>query len=441
MAANGPPYMGLWRERTATIENMRQLMVHRENETTGLTAAQLAVQLEILDGYWSRFQDVQRCLMVEYAHIEEVSCTMGEVERDTQSSYVAAKAQLLQQQSQLQIIQQRPRAPRASEIKIDTFSGKYTEWAAWRSQFKAKVLDANIDVADKISLLTGALTKEAATCAGRAERLDQVELDRIWSKLDRTYDNKYQQVYAHIAEIISIAPMTQPSADKLRSMIDIVDQHLRMLKRFDINTEHWSPLVCVLLLGKLDLDTRNQWESKESLPAMPDLKELFAYLEQRILAIRNIEMSSKRIQNSSAVPNGGGSTKSSSQNSNTKDNRFHPYERKTQPHQPRTNVEARAAAPSNAPECQQCRNGSQHFLWNCDAFKKLQSAAKLSQLAEWGICEVCLIAKHKAAECSKGTCPVCKVGHHNSLVCPQAVPRKVAHLRRRVKKPPIKTAE
>lgn len=55
-------------------------------------------------------------------------------------------------------------------------------------------MDTTLDPADKINLLVGALSKEAATCAGRAERLDQLELERIWAKLIKTYDIKYQQV-------------------------------------------------------------------------------------------------------------------------------------------------------------------------------------------------------------------------------------------------------
>lgn len=297
MSLNGPAYMGLVRERAAATDNIQQMLATTESDVNELTVQHAAVRREILDGYWHRCQEAQRSLLVAYSHIEDITTSMSEIEYQTQALYAAARAKLMQQHSQLPVEQPRPRAPRASEIKVDTFSGKYTEWAVWRSQFQAKVLNANIDVADKISLLTGALTKEAATCAGRAERLDDVELDRIWSKLDRTYDNRYQQVYAHIAEITGIAQMTHPSADKLRSIIDIVDQHLRMLKRFDIDTDHWSPIVCVLLLGKLDVDTRNQWESKDSLPTMPDLHALFAYLEQRILAIRNVEMSARRIQN------------------------------------------------------------------------------------------------------------------------------------------------
>lgn len=132
--------------------------------------------------------------------------------------------------------------PRPSEIKVSTFSGKYTERSAWRAEFQAKVLDTRLEPSDKITLLLRALTKEASNCAGQAERLDALELDRIWAKLDRTYDNKYQQVYQHIAHIVHIPPILQPSTDKLRAMIDTVDQHLRLLKRFDMQTDHWGPM-------------------------------------------------------------------------------------------------------------------------------------------------------------------------------------------------------
>lgn len=432
MSLSGPPYMGLCRERAATIESIQRMMTDVNDVNIELTAPQMAVRLEILDGYWIRFQDVQHRLLMEFSNIEAVNESMSQIEQDTQRMYADAKAALLQRQLQLPAKEPMRRAPRACEIKVPAFSGKYTEWAAWRSEFKAKVLDARLDVADKITLLLGALTNEAATCAGRAERLDEVELDRIWKKLDRTYDNKYQQVYAHIAEIITIAPIGKPSAGKLRSMIDIVDQHLRMLKRFDIDTDHWSPIVCVLLLGKLDTETRNQWESKDSLPAMPDLNALFTYLEQRILAIRNVEMSEKRVQTVSSSTTQGNASKSA--NATQQNNRFHPYEHKRNADSSKANAETRAINASNAPVCVQCDDGTQHYLWQCDAFKQLQSADKLKKLAQWGICEVCITAKHKANECTKGICPICKEGKHNSLVCPQKpAPKKVNHVRRRTK--------
>lgn len=429
----GPQYVGLVNERDAAISNIRHMSTSLEDTVDEMTSAQLTVHLEILGGYWSHFQQTQRSLVTQFNHIEAISESLPDVERDAQELYIVAKAALLQRLTCMPAEDARPRAPRASEIKVDTFSGKYTEWAAWRSQFKAKVLDARIDVADKIALLTGALIKEAATCAGRAEQLDQVELDRMWSKLDRTYDNKYQQVYAHIAEIIGITPMTQPSADKLRSMIDVVDQHLRMLQRFEIETDHWSPMVCVILLGKLDSDTRNQWESKDSLPAMPDLRALFTYLEQRILAIRNVEMSVKRNPSVSAPQPNSVRNPLPKNNMHSKGNRFHPYENKQSPHLNDVAGESRSSTAQSTAECPQCGSGVRHFLWKCDAFRLLTSNVKLQQLAKWGICEVCLVARHKADECTKGTCPTCKSGRHNSLVCPQAEPKRVHHVRRRSK--------
>lgn len=181
MAFSGPPYMGLYRERAAAIDNIQTMMTAVQNVDVELTAPQLAVRLEILDGYWDQFQGAQRSLLMEFSNVDAVNETMAQIEQDTQEIYADAKAVLIQRHAQLPLVEPMRRAPRASEIKMPSFGGKYTEWAAWRSEFKAKVLDARLDVADKIALLMGALTKEAATCAGRTERLDEVELNRIWA--------------------------------------------------------------------------------------------------------------------------------------------------------------------------------------------------------------------------------------------------------------------
>lgn len=74
---------------------------------------------------------------------------------------------------------------------------------------------------------------------------------------------------AHIANIINIQPMCQPSADQLRWIISETKNHLRMLKRFDIDTDGWSAIICVVLLGKLDDETRKDWEAKSKLPVIP----------------------------------------------------------------------------------------------------------------------------------------------------------------------------
>lgn len=162
---------------------------------------------------------------------------------------------------------------------------------------------------------------------------------------------------------------------------------------------------------------------------MPDLKSLFAYLEQRVLAIRNIEMSAKRGQQptTAAVTSANKPSKSST---DTKQNRFHPYERHHQSSQRHTSEGAANDSTLIVADCPQCGNGIKHHLWQCSTFRELSSTAKFEQLAKWGICEICLRARHKSSDCTKGACPVCKNGKHNSLICPQAPVKKVHHVRR-----------
>lgn len=427
MALKGPSYAPLVRERSTAIDNMRTLQRDAVANANNWSITQLGVRLDILESYWQCFRQAQRQLMLEYSHLECVIDTMSQIEYEALELYANVKANMQQAKAELELAAPQLKPPRPSEIKVSIFSGKYTEWSAWWAEFKAKVLDTRLEPSDKITLLLGALAKEAPNCAGQAERLDALELDRIWSKLDRTYDNKYQQVYEHIAQIVHISSIQQPSADKLRSMIDTVDQHLRMLKRFDIETDHWGPMVCVILLNKLDMETRNQWESKDSLPPMPELAALFAFLEQRILAIRNVEQNARHAQQPSAATNVNASRPFKGGISTVK-HRFHPNEMK-----PMDSANtSKDNAKSEPPSCPRCGSDTKHYLWHCGAFRALESTVQIDQLRKWGICEVCLQSKHKASECTKGNCPICKTGRHNSSICPQSkLAKKVNHVRRK----------
>lgn len=323
MALHSPAYMGLLCVRASALEQMQQLQQDSERLDNDWSASIIDARIDLLEGYWTRFQDIQQRLMLKYPNVDAVMQNFNLIEQNGVLAYAAAKSKLSEMKITRQpSARQVPRVPKASEIRVSKFTGKYTEWAGWRAEFQARVMDTTLDPADKINLLVGALSKEAATCAGRAERLDQLELERIWAKLIKTYDIKYQQVYAHISTILNIPQMVNASAERLRSMIDKTDEHLRMLRRFDIDTNHWSSLVCVILLNKLDPDTRNQWETKADLPEMPNLNALFVFLEQRILAIRNVE-ECKRQQQLHADERPGKSNKV--QRSET--NRHHPYNR------------------------------------------------------------------------------------------------------------------
>lgn len=220
--------------------------------------------------------------------------------------------------------------------------------------------------------------------------------------------------------------MNMASADRLRSMVDTTDEQLRMLQRFNIDTKQWSSIVCVVLLNKLDSDTRNQWETKADLPEMPDFVALSAFLEQRILAIRNVEQSGQhqQLQSTNSVR-----AQSGKPNKLHDSGRYQPYNRDARKPYAEGNGNSKGEQRSQQPPCPKCGPNVHHFLWKCDGFKQLPAVRQEEELARWGICKICLVSKHSPEDCTRGTCPVCKTGKHNSAICPKAKKNRVNHVR------------
>lgn len=238
--------------------------------------------------------------------------------------------------------------------------------------------------------------------------------------------------------------MTQPSADKLRAIIDITDEQLRLLKRFDLPTDGWSAFVCVVLLEKLDDETRGLWDAKLDLPEMPNLDALFKHMEQRIFALRNKEESARKyghVHQASNPPSSGsfnGKAQKHTKSGGQEQRRHHPYDRKPQAADNQSVSKDRSQ--NMAGECLMCANGVRHFLWKCDSFRALENARQLEKVKQWGLCEACLIAKHPASECTKSLCPICKRNKHNSLLCSENKGKQVHHARSgRRRRPAAKT--
>lgn len=171
-------------------------------------------------------------------------------------------------------------------------------------------------------------------------------------------------------------------------------------------------------MGKLDRETRSLWETKDQLPTVPELSALFAHLEQRILAIRNMEQSARQY-NRQPQPIG---------DKFIRQPQLKPQEQRNSIINDRKSLRKDNDGTA-AVQCPMCANGVRHFLWKCDAFRALSGAQKLDHIKRWKLCEVCLVATHSAAECTKGKCPNCNKERHNSLICPHPKVKHVHHVR------------
>lgn len=328
-------------------------------------------------------------------------------------------------------------APKPSEINLPKFDGAYTAWVAWRAQFVNKVKDTALPADAKIDLLLSSLTGEARQCAGESERRDQVDFDRMWAKLDTTYDNRYQIVSQHINKLLDLPVTNSNPAQTMRLIIDTVEQELRSLHRFGYLTDGWDPLIAVLMLRKLDSLTLSIWEMDRDPAKAPSKDDVIRFIEKRILALRNLRATQSTTDRVASQPH----NPNWSQHNNHK-NRRHDIQLPAQSvvstsnpfanrcHDNQSSRDAKRPRQSNhdskpshtdlriQPTCPECNKP--HFMWFCPAFKSWDLEKRMKEVAKWKLCPCCLIDRHLSSECREKGCPRCNNDKHNNMLCPKS---------------------
>lgn len=392
MALNGPSYSAKLIERDSFFTQMQDMHIGLQEGGGMMSPEELDGNKDMLNSYWKKYLDAHTDLVavVRNLGIDDSILEQGKLATKLYGE-VSALLKHLRGPTDL--------TTRLSDIKLDKFSGSYTHWTTWRAQFTARVKDTKLKVTNKIELLMGALEGEAKLNVGAAFHYDESEFKRLWDQLTKTYDNKYQQIMAHIGAMFSIPKMQSQSAEDLRFVIDTVNENCRHLIRFEIGVEQWKPVLFYNVIQVLDNDTKDQWDVKEKEYDIPSLDELFKFLEGKILAIRNAT-------SDKALKSGG-------------------RERNITVGPIRTPVTSNRSVPYQAPmpkalikrECICCgRHG--HGLDYCTDFKRLSLADRHQLLKDKRACFTCLRVGHNSSACySKDRkCFKCNL-HHHELLC------------------------
>lgn len=308
-----------------------------------------------------------------------------------------------------------------SEIVLPTFSGDYTAWTAWRSEFVNKVKDTALPVDAKIDILFRSLNGDARLRAGDTERRDLEDFDRIWARLEERYDNKYQIIFEHIMTLFNLPIMNKSSPTTIRFLIDSVDQELRSLRRFGYDTESWSPMMAVLLIMRMDQNTRTIWEMEHTPNDPPDLETVHKFLEKRLMAVRNLSLADTVLTPSrSAMEEGHASRSNPSVSHANPFKRGQLFGKSSKGHHDRAHPYVKPQPLKNSVfTCPYCN--APHFLWFCRQFKSWDLPKRIKKVGEWGLCPCCLLAKHPAAACSVTGCPRCENAKHNNMLCPKSI--------------------
>lgn len=404
--------------RDAALDEMKENLVLLKETVNGMTSIELNASADIATHAISEFRAAQKDVIAacpDPARIPELKA----------ASKDAAKILM----ETMNVIGNAPAkaAPKRmlhpKEIKLDTFDGNFAEWAEWRGIFENDVLNTDLLPVEKIKLLLDALSGEAKRTAGRSEKRDEDELQRIWGKLVHTYDNPYQQVYAHITSILSLPKLKSPTDENFRNIINEVDEHMRLLERYGV-LNNWSAIICVLLLQKLDEPTLYLWNASTHKTKLPNKEALFIFLTERSHSLADARLATAISSSSSysAIP-------ATPANSANQYQRYKQGESSSFRASRFVNRRDEIAPYQNPPSriCTICQKTG-HRAFNCNDLISLPITQRWDAVYSKGLCQCCLGANHNFKNCNRGyKCSRCSDSTHATILCKQVREQEVSN--------------
>lgn len=412
-----------------------------EEDFYGWSDSVLKMRLKLLDDIWDRLYSQHMIVTGNIDDADAEKDMLMEYFSEIQSTYIETRAKIDHRLSEGEALRRRGESTSATNsamtsfttyasaaaIQVAQFKGEHTKWAAWRDTFIAKVYGTEMPEVLKLEHLTKAVTGRAAEVMGDWA-LEVGNLEPAWAKLKRVYDDDYQLVRAHIDRILEIESLDHESESGLRKLIDIPDQELRCLEKFGVHVKGWDPIICCILIKKLDPDTIAAWEMTREIGKIPELKQLVGFLERRIQAIRNRNIV---VEASNSRSSGSSGSKAQDAKHSRDSSRHRPYQNRSwtsgKSHGDHTSIikqetgaKSNGSQPNYPSECPACTQ--QHRLWHCHVFKAMTLEERCEKLRKWKLCECCLQLGHSANDCGSQGCPKCDRAKHNSLICPNARP-------------------
>lgn len=377
------------------------------------TAAFGKAKLARLNDVWQKFEEQHEVILQNAA--ENQVAELGIFIAAAEGQYIEAVVSIEQHIQALEIAQRPNHHPAHAAgmggllaagigAKMPEFRGDRTEWVSWRDQFTAKVLQKEATNVEKLEVLLASVTGDAKTSMGTWP-LEEANFQPAWDKLKRVYDDDYGLIRAHVDKILSIQ-QCNGSAQSIRHLIDVTDQELRSLNKYDINVNHWDTIILCIMINKLDPETNGDWEMKRNRENIPTRAMLVDYLERRVLAVRGME-------------NNASHSRGSVQPSTSKGGSYKPYStHRNQAADQRWAARPKVVTQTKA-NCLHCEGP--HWIQQCTDFRFDKTLAfREGKFKTWKLCRACCRDDHKTEDCRRNNCPKCVTEKHNSLLCPRA---------------------
>ncbi|GAB0089094.1 Aspartic peptidase domain superfamily [Sergentomyia squamirostris] len=171
-----------------------------------------------------------------------------------------------------------PSEIKLKELHVPEFSGKYTEWIAFKELFLA-IIDKNSSLTDthKLYYLISLLKGEAKSVVEHIP-ISGTNYPVAWNLLLDRYDNKMGIATGHIKTFLSTSKMTDPNPDAVRRAQITMSSSVQALKAMDMyNLDIW---LIYQALEKFDTETKTLW-ARKTYKTVPTWSEFDEFLSER----------------------------------------------------------------------------------------------------------------------------------------------------------------
>ncbi|XP_063394197.1 uncharacterized protein LOC134679240 [Cydia fagiglandana] len=284
---------------------------------------------------------------------------------------------------------------RLPKIDLPHFDGNYQHWLGFRDTYISLIHNnPAINDISKFHYLRASLKSSAALVIQSLD-FSSDNYYKAWQLVSERYDNPRLLINNHIQALFNLEPMQHESSSLLRNMVDVTNKNLRALGTLGEPTDHWDTLVIYIMSKMLDLVTKREWEEHRNLlTGSPTLQQYIKFLNNRADLLESL--------GNNNVNNSGYKTSKHKLHSHNEPQKTHNYLTATKNNAYRK--------PIVCPYCKQ-----DHFLFNCESFRKLDIDNRIKNVNGYSVCKNCLRPGHLEKQCVLSHCKYCKLKHNTLL--------------------------
>lgn len=408
--------------------------------------------------YWSRFLDISDAVSKKPTTRQKVKF-YDELFELTKRIYTYVDLQVRERLEELRIkeadaarraVRTNDHRPvddvRLPRVPVAVFDGAAGAWPRFKDIFEQYFIKQTSDGASRFYYLDLCLkpgSEPETLIAGIDRTHDNFQV--AWDILCGAYNNNRKIVDDIIGTFLKLQAMTGPTRQKLIDITTATNRMIESLKRYNIGTEHWDPLVVAIIERKLDKRTMDSWIMKRPQRAIAKLKPLIDFLvriadglndneDRQMDSLRQRDTNrqtgsfrqrdnyrqmenSRQRENSRHRERDHQRERSSIRGSsrNTSRHRKHSSRRDGRASESGSNTDSNRK-PKIIPQCQLCTQ--RHRLWACSTFKSLPVPERKIMVKRNKFCEKCLERHANDKQCKMKPCIICQEPH-NSLLCEQ----------------------